>query len=155
MNYFLRKLVFLVAISISIPVLAGPATDALSTCLADHTNGKDRKEMIRWIFIGIAAHPEMKSLSAVTAEEKFRSDKALGELATRLMSDDCGEVMRKAVEAEGPSAANEAFSSLGKVAMQELISNSEVNYAMSGFQKYMDDKKIKATVDSKPRSTAK
>lgn len=63
--------------------------------------------------------------------------------------------MRKAVEAEGPSAANEAFSSLGKVAMQELISNSEVNYAMSGFQKYMDDKKIKATVDSKPRSTAK
>lgn len=38
--------------------VAGPASDALGVCMADFLNGKERKELGKWIFIGMSAHPE-------------------------------------------------------------------------------------------------
>lgn len=63
----LTKLVTIAfAVIITTPALAGPYTDALGSCLADNTTGKDRKELARWIFVAMSAHPEMRDLSNTT-----------------------------------------------------------------------------------------
>lgn len=41
-------------------------SDAANTCLSDSTNGKDRKALARWFFLGMAAHPEIRALSNAT-----------------------------------------------------------------------------------------
>lgn len=38
---------FVFELFLSFCAMAGPQTDALSTCLADNTSGKDRKELAR------------------------------------------------------------------------------------------------------------
>ena len=127
---------------------AGPATDALSQCLTDNTTGKDRKDLARWVFVGMAAHPEMRPLAAFGPEQADAAQKTMGELVSRLIGTSCKEPMRGAVKADGSDAARAAFEHLGKIAMQELMSNPQVNAAIGGFERYVDKKAIEAATTS-------
>lgn len=129
--------------------LAGPATDALSTCLADNTTGKDRKEMARWVFVGMASHPEIKTLSNVTQENRDTFDKTMANLVTRLMTENCLAQARSAMEKDGGEAFKVAFGVVGKLAMQELMSNPNVNASFSDFAKYIDQKKLNSAFANK------
>lgn len=120
--------------------LAAPATDALSTCLADNTTGKDRKEMARWVFVGMASHPEIKTLSNVTQEKRDELDKSMAAMITRLMTETCLTEARSAMDKDGGTAFQGAFGVVGKLAMQELMSNSNVSASFSNFAKYIDQK---------------
>src|SRR3982751_4847671 len=51
----------------ALPAIAGPASQSLGTCLADNTSGRDRKELAKWIFVAMSAHPDMKDVAGVTA----------------------------------------------------------------------------------------
>ena len=44
-----------------------PAGDALGRCLADNTTGRGRKDLARWVFVSMAAHPEIRPLAALQA----------------------------------------------------------------------------------------
>ncbi|MFK8029142.1 MAG: hypothetical protein AB8G18_02800 [Gammaproteobacteria bacterium] len=124
------------------PVSAGPASNALATCMVDSLNGKERKLLAKWIFLGMAAHPEMSQLSNVTKELQAGSDKYIGELVTRLLADDCSAEAKSALETESSIALATAFELVGKVAMQELMTNKEVSVALSGFEKHLDKEKL-------------
>lgn len=123
-------------------VLAGTATDALSACLADNTTGKDRKEMARWVFVGMASHPEITTLSNVTQASRDDLDKAMATIVTRLLTESCLTQARSAMEKDGGTAFQVAFGFVGKLAMQELMSNPKVNAAFSNFAKHIDQKKV-------------
>lgn len=126
----------------AVPAMAGPAADALSECMADNTSGRERKDLARWVFVGMSSHPEMRDLSVSTDEARDRVDRTMGQLVTKLLAESCLEQARAAVQQEGAVALQISFGMLGKLAMQELTSNEAVSGAMSGFEKYIDKGKM-------------
>lgn len=142
-------LLLALAVLVTVPAVAGPAADALGTCLSDNTSGKDRKELSRWMFIAMSAHPEMSDISSATPAAKLRSDETMGRLVTKLIAEDCAPQAREAVLREGSSAMQAAFSALGRLAMQELMSNPAVMAAISGFEAHADRAKIQSALAGK------
>ena len=129
--------------------LAGPATDALSACLADNTTGKERKELVKWIFVSLAAHPELRDLAVATPATRERVNKGTGIMLTRLITENCPEQARRAYQHEGSQSFEAAFGVLGRLAMQELMTHPDVSTAISGFGKYIDQQKLQATLGRK------
>jgi hypothetical protein len=141
----LRKLALAIAVCLmAAPAFAGPAVDTLLQCLADNTTGRDRKDLARWMFVAMAAHPEMHDLSTVTPATGDQVSQTVGVLLTRLMTDTCRPALQAAVKAEGREGVSAAFESLGKLAMQELLTNKEVRSSLMGFDKYVDRKKLES-----------
>src|ERR1035437_3924492 len=131
------------------PATAGSDTDALATCLADNTTGKDRKDMARWVFVGMSAHPEIRSLSNVTEKDRDDLDKMMTVMLTKLMTENCPSQAKAAMQNEGNAAFQAAFGVIGKLAMQELMSNPEVNSSFTKFSKYIDKNKMDSVFSKK------
>jgi len=146
MSKFLNFLVCCVVGSLifSTSTAAGPAGDALSGCLADNTTGKDRKELVQWIFVAVTAHPEIKPFSNVTEANREDADKKMAALATRLMTESCKVEFKKAIETEGRTGVENAFGLLGQLAMKEIMSNPSVNESFAAYAKYLDKSKFDA-----------
>lgn len=124
------------------PVMAGPAADALSACLADNTSGKDRKDMARWVYAGMSTHPEIATLSSVSDKDREALDVTMAAIFTRLITEKCPAQAKATVEKEGNAGFEAAFGMLGKLAMQELMSNQSVNASFRNFTKHLDQKKF-------------
>ena len=131
------------------PAIAGSATDRLSTCVADYTSGKDRKDLAQWVFVAMTAHPEIHPMSNVTEANRDRLDKKMAALATRLLTENCRTEAKAAIEKEGNESLQAAFSILGKLAMQELMSNTSVNSSFSRYAKYLDKAKFDSAFEKK------
>jgi hypothetical protein len=124
--------------------MANPATNQLGECLKSSTNGKDRTDLARWIFISMSAHPEMNKLTTVTPTTRNDADRGMAQLVTRLLTENCTEQTRAVMQAEGSQGMLSAFRSLGEVAMMELMSNAEVSATISGYTKFLDQGKFEA-----------
>lgn len=131
------------------PAKAGPATDALSACLADSTTGKDRKDMARWVFVGMATHPDIKELSNVTETNRDELDRIVATLFTKLIAEKCPAQAKLAMKKDGDVAFRVAFKIIGELAMQELMSNSRVGASFTNFTKYLDRNKINTIFSEK------
>ncbi len=130
------------AVATPVQVHAGPATDALGSCLADNTSGKDRKTLARWVFIAISAHPAIKDASAVTASMRDDADRDMASLVMDLLAGRCPAETAHAVRQDGPKSLEGAFESLGKLAMVELMSNPEVAESISSYAKHLDTDRL-------------
>lgn len=126
--------------------IASPATDGLSTCFADNTTGKDRKDLARWIFLAISAHPEIRSLSAATEATRDDANKTMAALVTRLLTVNCGTQTKEVMASDGNAGVFASFRTLGEVAMRELIGNPEVTASVMGYAKYLDQKKLESVL---------
>ncbi len=118
---------------------------ALRTCLADSTSGKDRKDLATWVFLGMAAHPEIRQhASADLPAAMDESSRKIAALVTRLLTDSCVDETRAVVNGGGSTSASfqAAFESLGQLAMQELMADKSVNQSMTLFQQYLDRKRF-------------
>lgn len=117
---------------------------ALTQCLADNTSGKDRKDLAKWIFLAMAAHPEMKQhASAVTTAAVDQSSRTMAALVVRLLTESCANEARAAVKSAPASQALQiAFGGLGQLAMQELMADKSVQQSMSLFERYLDTKRL-------------
>ncbi|OWY37372.1 hypothetical protein CEK28_16945 [Xenophilus sp. AP218F] len=131
------------------PALANPATDTLSNCLADNTTGRDRKELARWVLISLTKHPQMSDIGGVAPQVRQENLRYVGALMTRLFSDNCTEAVRNANRQGGSDSIRVAFDSLGKLAMQELTANPQVNAALMGFVQYVDEPKVERALRPK------
>jgi hypothetical protein len=56
---------------------------------------------------------------------------------------------RSAVQKEGGSALQGSFSVLGQLAMQELLTNQDVNGSVASFEKYVDRAKVQSALTRK------
>lgn len=128
-----------------LPVYAGPESDALSTCLADSTSGRERKELARWIFVAISAHPEIRDISNVSAPKRDKSNKAMAALVTRLLTEDCVTPAKAAIKA-GNDGFTASFRVLGQLAMQELMSDPNVSASIAEYAQHLDRKKLDASL---------
>ena len=128
---------------------ASPSIDAASACLTDSTTGRDRKDLVKWIFLAISKHPEIRELASATPENDEDSNQRVGELITRLLADDCASEVSVMVAEHGAGSLSKAFEVLGRVAMQELMSHPDVNSALTGLDRYMDQARIAPVLERK------
>jgi ABC-type transporter MlaC component len=137
------RLVTLLLLLVSGPVIAQSSTGALSQCLADSTSGKDRKDLARWVFFAMASHPKIKqftSAAATAAEDE--THKVMAGLFTKLLADSCLRQTQAAYKEGGAKAIEIAFQTLGQLAMQELMTNPDVSASMGRFEKQLDQSKL-------------
>lgn len=147
MKHLLAPATAAVLLTLSSPaIFAQSPVDALSRCLTDGTTGKERKDLARWLFTAMAAHPEIKDMSKVTPAEQEQFTKAAGATFTRLLSETCAKETKAAVAAGGSAALQAGFSVLGQMAMQELMSNPQVAGAMSTLEQHIDRAKVEAAL---------
>lgn len=142
---------FILLLAAMVPMLshAGPATDSLGQCLADNTTGKDRKDLAKWLFVGMAAHPEIKSFAPVSAAATESAQRTMGALVNRLIGTACAKEMKNAVVTDGEAGARTAFELLGKIAMGELMANPQVSSTIGGFEPFTDKKKLEEVMSRK------
>lgn len=141
-----HRIVFVVLLCLGIvaPIAAQPASsiDAAGTCLTDNTSGRDRKDLVMWVFLAMSKHPEISAVSAATPKMSDESNRRIGALFTRLVAEDCPNEIRAMLKEHGPSSISKAFEVLGRVAMQELMSHPDVEAAFSGLDQYTDKAKL-------------
>jgi hypothetical protein len=128
---------------------AGPAADTVIKCVSDNTTGKDRKELARWIFLAMAAHPELRDLAASSNEAEEHSSKTTGVLFTKLIADSCPTEFKAMIKAEGPQSMRVAFEALGQLAMQELMTNKNVMAGATNFERHVDKTRVSSVLDAK------
>ncbi|MBU3020368.1 hypothetical protein [Aestuariibacter sp. A3R04] len=135
----------LVALVLSAATLASASVTAnqLGQCLVDSLNGKERKELAKWIYFSMAAHPDITDFSNITPADRESTDKAIGALVTRLLGEDC-PTQFKAAMAVDPMATQRAFELVGQVAMGELMQNEAVTRSISNYANHMDLSVIQA-----------
>jgi hypothetical protein len=128
---------------------AAAATESMGNCMSDAMSGKERKQMVQWVFMTIAAHPDMKRFSNMTEQDQIDTDKTMAALFTRLVTVDCVEQVKQATKQDGPQAFRGAFEIIGRLAMQDLMANKDVTASMTSFQKYLDKDKFREALGTK------
>lgn len=126
---------------------AGPQAHQLGVCLADALNGKERKSLAKWIFFGMSAHSSIEQYSNISAEDIETSDKYVGYLVTRLLTENCPAQARLAFEEDGTGGIEYAFRVVGQVAMQEIMTEPGVSQSLGAFEKYLDREKFSKVFD--------
>lgn len=139
-----RYALFLAAAALLLPTpsIASTTVETAGTCLTDSTSGRDRKDLVTWIYLAMSEHPEISALSAASAEAVEQSNERTAALLTRLIVEDCPDQMRAMVAEHGASSISLAFEVLGRVAMQELMAHPDVNAAFGGLDRYADQARI-------------
>ena len=105
---------------------AGQEARQFGVCLTDSMSGKERKNLAKWIFMGMSAHSMIKPYSNVSESDIDNSNQYVGKLITRLITEDCPEQARTASEVMGSAAFEQAFKVVGELAMQELMAELSV-----------------------------
>lgn len=129
--------------------LAEQPSESLGVCMVDSMTGKERKQIAQWLFFAMAAHPDMQEFSKVTENAQKKANEFIGKLLTRLLTENCPTQAKQAMEKKGSVAMNDAFGLVGKVAMQELMTNKGVTDSISGFEKFIDKEKINSVMSGK------
>lgn len=140
----LSAIAALVAMFYGSAAAAGVFADDLGRCLVNSTSKDDRASLIRWLFVAASQHPAVKPIAFVTPAQQNESDKQMGTLFMKLLTESCKSEAQKALQTEGPATMQYAFEVLGKVAGQELFTSPEVAGNLKGLAKYIDMDKIKA-----------
>lgn len=122
---------------------ADTAARTLGACLVEKSTGGDRIAMMRWMATAILAAPQLTDLASVTAAAREKADRGAAEVWTRLLTVDCFS-QAQAVTKDNPAIGfRVAGESLGRVAMQELMTSPQTQQSMNGFAQYVDKEAMK------------
>jgi hypothetical protein len=138
-----------VLLAISPPSFASSSIEKASTCLTDSTSGRDRKDLVKWIYLAMSKHPEIRSHSSASARDDDESNRRVGELFTRLIADDCPAEINAMVSEHGIKSISLAFEVLGRVAMQELMAHPDVQSVFAGLDAHSDQSRIAPVLQAK------
>jgi hypothetical protein len=143
--------VLLVALLLQVPGLASADSAAdLSSCVSDNTSGKQRKDLARWVFLAMAAHPDLKQFASAEVDAvRDPTDKTVAEMFEQLITVQCATQANAAYTEHGTPGLEVAFEELGRLAMMELMSNPDASAAMGTFERYLDRSKITAALTGK------
>ena len=122
--------------------LAGPYADDMAKCLVKQTGTEERAAIMKWMFAAMSLHPDVASMAKIDAASRSSINSTVGALFQRLLVDSCRAETKQAVKYEGALAIQTAFSVLGQVAMQELMTNPNVSAGLGELEKYLDQKVI-------------
>jgi hypothetical protein len=122
-------------------------SNSLGQCVADSTTGKDRKDLVRWVVAAMMKHPAMADLNSISAEQSQALSKTAATLYERLLTKDCVMEVKKAYKSGGATAIKTGFEYLGRVAMQELVTDPNVAQFMASLIANVDSKKLQKLLE--------
>lgn len=149
MRLALPALCLPLCLSLGFTAQAGVYTDDLARCLVESSSSQDKTTLVKWMFTAMARHPDVREMSAVTSAHQAQNDQAVAALFMRLMTENCRQQSKKAVQYEGSAAIEQGFNVLGQVAGKELFANPDVNKALAGLEQHMDAAKLQQVLQSK------
>jgi hypothetical protein len=123
--------------------IAGPFADDMAKCLVKSTSDADRTDLVRWMFSSMSLHPDLASMSTISAQARNEIDAKVGKLYARLLFESCKSETAQAVQNEGPQTIQYAFQILGQVAARGLFTDPHVTGAMQALEKNIDQAKLK------------
>ena len=137
-------IIFVIFLSLQFKTYAGPFADALSRCVVISTNEVEQTKLIYWVVRWLSEHPELKyELGDVyTGSQKVKADVYAAEIFTELLTNKCKNETYEAIKYEGDVAIENAFSTLGEVAMLKMLQDETVIKNSEEFLKYVDSKKF-------------
>ncbi len=138
--YILTALTFLLIIEK--PIFAGPFGDEMARCLVTSTNKRDRNKLVKWIFRVYGDHPEVSYMIDLSDREKKVIDKDVAAIFTRLLSEDCADETKKALNYEGDVVMFKAFRVLGQVAAKGFNDDPNVTKSINKFVELVDTEKL-------------
>jgi len=112
--------------------------EKLSNCISGSITEADRKEISKWLFVCMAHNKEVSSVSFIKEEDILKAEKAAGLIMNRIITHDCKSQIESAVKNNDMSSVNDAFKYLGKVGMDELLSDQNVKKEIHRKDKYID-----------------
>lgn len=125
---------------------AGPFADDMAKCLVKATSEADRADLMRWMFSSMSLHPDLASMSKVSAQTRDEVNAKAAKLYSRLLFESCKAETQEAVRNEGPQTIQYAFQILGQVAARGLFTEPHVTDAMQALEKGIDQDKLKELV---------
>ena len=108
--------------------------------MVEHTSQEDIISLVRWIFIAVAAHPDVNDLSDFSDIAETKADVEVARIFQKLMTKDCVEEVKTVLIIDGDVAIEASFTILGKVATESLMDNQNVIERTQGFIPYVDPK---------------
>ena len=139
--YIFTALTFLLNIS-NKPIFAGPFGDEMAKCLVTSTSNRDRTKLLKWIIRVYGVHPEVSFMVDLSDREIQVIDEDIADIFTRLLSEDCVDETKKALDYEGDNVMFTAFQTLGQVAAQGFIDHPSVERSISKFVELIDYEKL-------------
>ncbi|WP_114417926.1 hypothetical protein [Marinospirillum perlucidum] len=128
---------------------AGPFTDQMSRCLVEQTTAAEKREFVRWIYAAMSKHPEVSALANISDAEAVGLNQSAGRMLTELMTERCRQETSQAVQYEGNLAIETSFGVLGQVAMQELMTDPDVNAYFESLSNYVDEKRLREVLGNR------
>ena len=144
----IKKFIYIFTISIFLinisnrPLVGGPFGDEMARCLVTSTNNRDRTKLVKWMFRVYGDHPDVSYMVDLSDREKKVIDKDVADIFTRLLSLDCIDETKKALDYEGDNVMFTAFEILGSVAAKGFIENQYVERAINKFVEQVDTEKL-------------
>ena len=126
-------------------VWAGQYVDQLSQCLVDATSEQDRSTVVQWMFVALSVHPDLKSFSNVTPQQKQQLDQKLAVVLQNTIADKCQAQTKAVIQNEGIQAVGESFQVLGQTTGKAILNDPAVNAQLRGTLRYIDLNKLAAT----------
>ena len=139
--YIFIAFTFLLNIS-NKPIFAGPFGDEMAKCLVTSTSNRDRAKLLKWMFRVYGEHPEVSYMVDLSDREKKVIDKDIADVFTRLLSEDCVDETKKALDYEGDNVMFTAFQTLGQVAAQGFNVNPIVERSINKFNEFIEYEKL-------------
>ena len=110
----------------------------LSNCFALKSTGGDRLDIARWFVAALASAPQIVGVATVDKARKDALDKQMAGLFTRLMTQDCAEQVRPLFKARSAAGIRAAGETMGRLAMQELLSDpAAASATLGGYTAYL------------------
>ncbi|WP_176591834.1 hypothetical protein [Sphingobium sp. EM0848] len=120
---------------------AGLYQDDLSRCLVAAARPEDRTVFVRWVFAAMATNPKIQDMARVSAEQSKDLTGNAARLMQRLLLEDCRKQTVDALKYENGGAIEQAFSTLGQIAMSDLMRDEGTSAYMAGLSEHLDEKR--------------
>jgi hypothetical protein len=133
-----------IAAALVLPPLTSSAQvpAVLGKCIIANITASDRHDLAQWVFLSMAAHPDVHQFSNASAEAAEAAARRVGVLFTRTMRDDCAKEVQEAAATGGPAVVPSAIHFFTQLGVQELMVNRDVLSALSGFSRFADKEAI-------------
>ena len=111
---------------------------ALSQCIQRSTTAEDNVVLMRWMFVAMARHPSVSSLSSIPDAARVSANRDMATLFNRLVLQACPNEARTALQGDGEAAFEAAFSAFGERAMTGIMGHPDVNAGIAEWATYID-----------------
>jgi len=129
------------------PALAGPATEAVRSCINASTTPADLDDLILYAFAAMSKHPKLQGYTTMTSVQRDAIYARAGAAVSRIVLVDCREEMIESMVREGGPDFR-AFIDFSEPMNRASMTNPLVVREISLLRNYMDAGGMQALVEA-------